>query len=214
MNDTQTKPIQILLAEDHDIVRDGIAAVLNSHEQLTVIAQAANGAEAIAAYRAYQPDIALMDLRMPIVEGVEAIKQICGEFPQARIIILTTYDTDEDIYRGLQAGARGYLLKGTKSAELITAIQQVYDGKRYIPSDVAVKLAQRIQGANLTDRELEVLRLMTKGRGSKEMSEVLNVSEGTVRFHINNILSKLGVRDRTQAVLTALRRGLTRLEDA
>ncbi|MDX2240070.1 MAG: response regulator transcription factor [Leptolyngbyaceae cyanobacterium bins.302] len=213
MINTQTKPIRILLAEDHDIVRDGIAAVLNSHEQFTVIAQVANGAEAIAAYRTHQPDVTLMDLRMPVVEGVDAIKQIHSEFPQARIIILTTYDTDEDIYRGLQAGAKGYLLKGTKSTELVTAIQQVYNGQRYIPPDVAIKLAQRIQGAELTDRELEVLRLMTKGRGSKEMSAALNVSEGTVRFHINNILSKLGVRDRTQAVLTALRRGLTRLED-
>jgi len=213
MTQAPTKSIRILLAEDHEIVRDGIAAVLNSYASLEVVAQAANGQEAIAAYRMYQPDVMLIDLRMPVLEGVEAIKQVCREFSQARIVILTTYDTDEDIYRGLQAGARGYLLKGTKSEELLKAIHQVYEGKRYIPPDVATKLAQRIQGADLTERELEVLRLMSRGRGSKEISEVLHVSEGTVRFHINNILSKLGVRDRTQAVLTALRRGLARLED-
>ncbi|MEM9510819.1 MAG: response regulator transcription factor [Cyanobacteria bacterium P01_E01_bin.35] len=208
----QANSIRILIAEDHEIVRDGICAIINQQENLTVIAEAENGEVAIALYREYQPDVVLMDLRMPVIEGAEAIAQIKAEFPAAKIIILTTYDTDEDIYRGLQAGAKGYLLKDTSAEELTTAINKVYQGQKYVPQYVALKLAERITNSKLTTRETEVLKLLTKGLSNQEIAAALNITEGTVKFHVNNILSKLEVSDRTQAVITAFKRGLARLE--
>jgi two-component system, NarL family, response regulator len=205
-------PIQVLIAEDHAIVRDGIVSIINRSGDMTVVAEATNGQEAIALYQQHQPQITLMDLRMPILEGVPAIQQIRSLDPNARIIILTTYDTDEDIYRGLQAGASGYLLKDTTSEDLLTAVRQVHAGKKYLPADIAMKLTDRIQGNELTHREQEILTLITSGKSNQAIATTLNISEGTVKFHINNILHKLGVSDRTQAVVTALRRGLTRIE--
>lgn len=211
-NMIQTQKISILVAEDHELVRDGICAIVNQQPDITVIAEAEDGEKAVQLYREKQPDVVLMDLRMPNIEGVEAIAQIKSEFPQTKIIILTTYDTDEDIYRGLQAGAKGYLLKDTTSEELATAIRTVYQGKKYVPQYVAIKLAERITSSELTNREIEVLKLLTKGNNNQEIGSILNITEGTVKFHVNNILNKLGVSDRTQAVITALKRGLTRLE--
>lgn len=205
-------PIRILVVEDHSVVRQGIIAILSQEEDIAVIAEATNGIEAIDLHQQHQPDLTLMDLRMPHMEGVDAIARIREQTPQAQIIILTTYDTDEDIYRGLQAGARGYILKDTTGPELINAIRTVHRGGRYIPPEVALKLADRIDGSNLTERELEVLQLLSKGNSNQEIAAALSISEGTVKFHINNILSKLGVKDRTQAVITALKRGLTRLD--
>jgi two-component system, NarL family, response regulator len=153
----------------------------------------------------------LMDLRMPEMTGVEAIAAICAEFKIARIIVLTTYDGDEDIYRGLRAGAKGYLLKDSKPSELRTAIRTVYGGRRYIPSNVAAKLVQRMNKPELSDRELEVLHLIAGGKSNLEISAVLVISEGTVKFHVKNILSKLGVSDRTQAMMVALKRGIITL---
>ena len=153
-----------------------------------------------------------MDLRMPELAGVEAITQIRAEFADARIIILTTYDTDEDIYRGLQAGAKGYLLKDATSKELVNAIRMVYQGQKYIPPEVALKLVERIEFSDLTARELEVLYLLVNGKKNQEISAALSITEATVKFHINNILNKLGVKDRTQAVITALKRGLARID--
>lgn len=204
--------IRLLLAEDHEIVRDGVCAIVNLQPDLTVVAQAENGKQAVELYREHQPDVVLMDLRMPVIEGVEAIAQIIAEFSQAKIIILTTYHTDEDIYRGLQAGAKGYILKDATSKELINAIRTVHSGKKYIPQSVALKLAQRITASELTNREMEVLRLLTSGKSNQQIASVLNITEGTVKFHVNNILSKLEVSDRTQAVIKALKRGLVRLE--
>lgn len=204
-------PIQVLVAEDHTVVRQGIVAILNQREDITVIAEAQDGEEAIAQHRAHCPDITLMDLRMPKMEGLEAIIHIREDSPNARIIILTTYDTDEDIYRGLQAGARGYLLKDTTAEDLAKAVRQVHNGQRYIPVEVGLKLTERLQGSELTDRELDVLRLLTKGKSNQEIAQALSIAEGTVKFHVNHILSKLGVSDRTQAVVTALKRGVTRL---
>jgi two-component system, NarL family, response regulator len=209
---SQAKSIQVLIAEDHAIVRDGLVTIINRAEDMSVVAEANNGQEAIELYRQHQPHITLMDLRMPILEGVDAIQQIRSLDSTARIIILTTYDTDEDIYRGLQAGASGYLLKDTTSAELLNAIRQVHAGKKYIPAQVAMKLTDRIQGDELTVRELEVLTLITQGKSNQTIGADLSISEGTVKFHIKNILQKLGVSDRTQAVVTALKRGLTRIE--
>ncbi len=206
------QPIRILVAEDHEIVRDGICTIVNQQPDITVVAEAVNGEQAVQLYRKYKPDVVLMDLRMPTMEGVEAIEQIISEFSEAKIIILTTYDTDEDIYQGLQAGAKGYLLKDTTSEELTNAIRTVYQGKKYVPQQIAIKLAERITNSDLTNREMEVLKLLTKGRNNQEIGSILNITEGTVKFHVKNILSKLDASDRTQAVITALRRGLTRLE--
>ncbi|MBV6624591.1 MAG: response regulator transcription factor [Rivularia sp. (in: Bacteria)] len=208
----QTTTIRTLVAEDHEIVRDGICAIVNQQPDISVVAEAENGEQAVKLYREQQPDVVLMDLRMPKVEGVEAIAQIKSEFSEAKIIILTTYDTDEDIYRGLQAGAKGYLLKDTSSEELATAIRTVYQGKKYVPQHIAIKLAERITSSELTNREMEVLNLLTKGKNNQEIGSLLSITEGTVKFHINNILNKLDVKDRTQAVITAFKRGLARLE--
>lgn len=204
--------IRLLVVEDHPVVRHGIIAILRQAENMEVIAEAENGLEAIDQYQTHQPDVTLMDLRMPHLEGVEAIARIRAKTPTAQIIILTTYDTDEDIYRGLQAGARGYILKDTTATELIQAIRNVHSGKRYIPSEVALKLADRIDDSDLTERELEVLQLLSKGNSNQEIAAALTISEGTVKFHVNNILSKLGVKDRTQAVIMALKKGLARLD--
>ncbi len=208
----QVQSIRILVAEDHEIVRDGICAIVNQQPDITVVAEAEDGEQAVQLYRESQPDVVLMDLRMPKMEGTEAIAQIKSEFSEAKIVILTTYDTDEDIYRGLQAGAKGYLLKDTSSEELATAIRTVYQGKKYVPQQVAIKLAERITNPELTSRETEVLKLLTKGKSNQEISSILKITEGTVKFHVNNILNKLGVSDRTQAVIAAFKRGLSRLE--
>lgn len=206
-------PIQVLVVEDHNVVRQGIVAILNQQDNITVVAEAKNGREAITQHQVFQPNITIMDLRMPQMAGLEAIVQIRAASPQAKVIILTTYDTDEDIYRGLQAGARGYLLKDATAEELTLAVRQVHTGKRYIPSNVALKLAERMETDDLTSRERDVLNLMVLGSSTAGLAEALNVSEGTVKFHINHIFQKLGVNDRTQAVVVALRRGLVRLEE-
>ena len=207
-----TNPIKVLVVEDHSVVREGIVSVLNRQKDITVVAEAKNGKEAIALHKEHQPDITMMDLRMPQMEGLEAVIQIRAATPKANIIILTTYDTDEDIYQCLQAGARGYLLKDATSAELTNAVRQVHQGKRFIPADVAMKLADRVQSDELTSRELDVLAMMVQGSSTTKLSEALNISEGTVKFHVNNILQKLNASDRTQAVVTALQRGLVRLK--
>ncbi|MFH7024695.1 MAG: response regulator [Heteroscytonema crispum UTEX LB 1556] len=175
---------------------------------MTVVGQASDGCEAIEVFRQQQPDVVLMDLRMPQISGVAAIKTICVEFKNAGIIVLTTYDSDEDIYRGIEAGAKGYLLKDAELDELLEAIRTVAYGKKYIPSAVAAKLKERMNKPKLSDRELQVLRLMTNGKSNQEIGATLFITEGTVKYHVNNILGKLGVDDRTQAVLLALKQGM------
>lgn len=206
-----SQPIRILLAEDHIVVREGLIAILNREPDLTVVAEANNGIEAVELYRQYQPDVTLMDLQMPKLEGVPAIIQIRTEFPNARIVILTTYDGDADIYRGLQAGARGYLLKDATSEELRSAVRSVHQGRKQIAPRVALKLAEGMEDSELTKRELEILQLLVQGKTNQGIGTTLSITEGTVKFHINHILSKLGVSDRTAAVITALKRGLVRL---
>jgi len=208
-----TPSIRILVAEDHILVRDGLVSILNHQIDMTVVAEADDGEQAVSLYRQHQPDVTLMDLQMPKLEGSAAIAQIRAEFPDARIIVLTTYDGDADIYRGLRAGARGYLLKDATSQELLNAVRAVYQGQRQIAPRVALKLAERVEGSDeLTERELSVLQLLMQGNNNQEIGTVLNISEGTVKYHINHILQKLGVRDRTQAVITAFKRGLMHLE--
>ena len=203
--------IRIIVIDDQAVVRQGFAALINTVPDMSVIAEGTNGQQAIDLYREHKPDVMLIDLRMPVLSGVEAIAAIRREFPGARMIVLTTYDGDEDIYRSLQAGAQGYLLKDVFFEDLEEAIRKVHAGSRRIPSDVAERLAGRMSGSALTGRELEVLQQIVAGKSNKEIGAHLHISEATVKSHINNILSKLGVSDRTQAATTALQRGIVHL---
>jgi len=206
------EPIRVLIVEDHNVVRQGLVALLNVVDGLTVVGEAADGLEAIDQFRKHQPDVTLMDLRLPRMGGVEAIQRIRVEAPQARIIVLTTYDGDEDIYRALKAGARAYLLKGMTSEDLVTTIRAVHAGKSHIPPAIAEKLAERMGTEDLTPRELDVLKEIVNGKSNKEIATELNVSEATVKTHINSLLGKLGVTDRTQAATAAIQRGIVPLE--
>ena len=203
--------IRILLVEDHQVVRQGLAALLSTTDGLEVVGSVGDGVEAVAAYRRLRPDITLMDLRLPKMSGVDAIREIRGDFPEARVVVLTTYDGDEDIYRALQAGAKGYLLKGMPFEELLTTIYAVHGGKSRITSPVAEKLAERVSGQQLTARELSVLERIVAGRANREIAADLFISEATVKTHVNSLLSKLGVVDRTQAATVAIQRGFVHL---
>jgi two-component system NarL family response regulator len=208
---SQPNVIRILVVDDHPVVRQGLVAMLEEAPDILVVGQAGNGQEALAVFRQEQPDATLMDLRMPQMDGVAAITAICTEFPAARIIVLTTYEGDEDIYQGLRAGAKGYLLKDAEPEELLDAIRAVYKGQKHIPPRVGAKLLERMASPELSDRELQVLQLITTGKSTQAISKALHITERTVNFHINHILSKLGVEDRTQAVIVALRRGIVSL---
>jgi len=194
-------------------VRQGLVALIKTVPDMTVVAEAADGQQGVALFRKHQPDVTIMDLRLPGMGGVEAIGAIRRDFPAARIIVLTTFDGDENIFRALQAGARGYLLKDMFGDELMEAIRTVHAGKMRIPAPVAERLAGRMGGPSLTNRELDVLRLIVSGKSNKEIGGELSISEATVKTHINNILSKLGVSDRTQAATTALQRGIIDLPE-
>src|ERR1700742_4541022 len=210
--ESRAKPIRLLVVDDHHIVRQGLVALLATVPEMQVVAEASDGQHALALYREHHPDVPLMDLRMNTMNGVETTRAIRAEFPNARIIVLTTFDGDEDIYRALQAGARGYLLKGMDTEELLAAIRTVHSGKSRIPAPVAERLAERMNAPSLTDRETEVLRLIVGGNSNKEIAAALFISEATVKTHINSLLSKLGVSDRTQAATTALQRGIVHLD--
>jgi len=208
----QGEVIRILIAEDHQVVRQGFIALMGMVDGFKVVAEAANGAHAVELYRQHTPDVTLMDLRMPGMGGVETIMAIRKEFPEARIIVLTTFDGDEDIFRAIQAGAKSYMLKGMSVEELIDAIQTVHRGRSRIPAAVADRLAERLSGNALTERETEVLRTIVAGKSNKEIASALFISEATVKTHINNLLSKLGATDRTQAARIALQRGIVHLD--
>ncbi|MEH1770883.1 MAG: response regulator transcription factor [Nostoc sp.] len=203
--------IRVLIVDDNAIVQQGLAAIITQESDMAVVGQAKDGIEAIALFRQAQPDVTLMDLRMPQMGGVEAIGTICAEFEAARIMVLTTYDGDEDIYQGLRAGAKGYLLKDCRPSELRTAIRTVYEGQHYIPPHVAAKLVERMNHPELSHRELEVLQLVVRGMSNLEIGNALNISESTVKSNINRILSKLGAKDRTQATIIGLKRGIASL---
>ena len=193
-------------------MRQGLVSLLNVVEGMEVVGEAADGVEAIAQYRKHQPDITLIDLRLPRMSGVDAIQRIRMESPQSRFIVLTTYDGDEDIYRALKAGAKAYLLKGMTTDQLIEAIRAVHAGKSHIPPAIAEKLAERMGSEELTPREMDVLEQIVAGKSNKEIADELGVSEATVKTHINSLLGKLGVTDRTQAATAAIRRGLVTFE--
>lgn len=206
------EPIRVLVVEDHNVVRQGLVALLSVAEGLEVVGEAADGIEAIAQFRKHRPAITLIDLRLPRLGGVDTIARIRREWPQARFIVLTTYDGDEDIYRALKAGAKAYLLKGMTSEELLTAIRAVHAGKSHIPPAIAERLAERMGAEELTPRELDVLEQIVNGKSNKEIGVELDISEATVKTHINSLLAKLGVTDRTQAATAAIRRGIVPLE--
>jgi DNA-binding NarL/FixJ family response regulator len=203
--------IRIMVIDDQAVVRQGFVALVNTVADMVVVAEGTDGQQAVDLYRLHRPDVTLMDLRMPKMGGVEAITTIRKEFRDARLIVLTTYDGDEDIYRSLQAGAQGYLLKDVFFEELEDAIRKVHTGLRWIPAQVAERLAERMGSSDLTAREIEVLEHIVAGNNNKAIASRLNISEATVKSHINSILNKLGVSDRTQAATTALQRGLVHL---
>jgi DNA-binding NarL/FixJ family response regulator len=203
--------IRILTVDDHPLLRKGIAALLNAEPDLKLVAEASNGQEAIEAFRSHQPDITLMDLQMPGLDGVEAIDRIRSEYPEARIIVLTTYSGDAQVLRALRAGARAYILKGHVHKELLETIRVVHAGQKRIPPDIAAELANHATDDELTRREIDVLRLIAAGNANKQIADQLSIGEATVKSHVTNILSKLGANDRAHAVTIGLRRGIIEL---
>ena len=208
MNDTK---IKIMVIDDQAVVRQGFVALINTVPDMAVVAEGTNGQQAIELYRLHRPDVTLMDLRMPELGGVEAIIAIRKEFRDARLIVLTTYDGDEDIYRSLQAGAQGYVLKSSTGEKLIPALRAVAAGQRWIPKEVSNRLAVRNSFEDLTPREMEVLNQLAKGLANKEIADVLTITEHTAKDHLKSILAKLRVADRTEAVTAAIQRGIIHL---
>jgi len=204
--------IRILTVDDHPLLRKGIAALVNAEADLKLIAEASNGKEAVEAFRSHRPDVTLMDLQMPEVDGLEAIVAIRREYPEARIIVLTTYTGDMQVLRALRAGARAYILKGLVHRELLDTIRAVHAGQKRIPPEIASELADHATDDQLTEREMEVVRLIAAGNGNKQIADQLSIGEATVKSHVTNILSKLGANDRAHAVTIALKRGIIDLD--
>jgi len=210
---TDSKPIRILTADDHHILRYGLSSLIGAEPDMELVAQASTGQEAIEQFRLHQPDVTLMDLLMPGMNGIDAIISIRSEFPDARIIVLTTYAGDVQVTRALKAGARAYILKGRLAGELLETIRAVHAGQRRIPPEVAADLAEHTGESGLTEREMEVLRLIAAGNANKEIAAQLSLSEETVKSRVSSILSKLGANDRTHAVTIGLKRGIIELPD-
>ncbi len=208
----EQKKIRILSVDDHPLMREGIAAIINDEEDMSVIAEVANAKSAAKVFRASQPDVTLMDLRLPDGSGIDVMIDILAEFPDAKILMLTMFDGDAEIQRALKAGARGYLLKSMPSEELIRVIRRVHAGKKHIPTEVAENLAEHLGEETLTPREIEVLQLVATGKRNREIGEKLFITEETVKVHIKHIMEKLYAADRTQAVAIALRRGIIQLQ--
>jgi len=204
-------PIRVFSVDDHPLLREGIAAIIDSQPDMVLVSQAANGKEAIARYREFRPDVTLMDLRLPDLSGIDAMIAIRTEFPESRIVMLTTFEGDVEVQRALQAGARGYILKSTPPSELAEVIRQVHAGKKRVPPEIAAQLAENLGSESLTAREVEVLRRVAQGNRNRDIAELLFISEETVKVHIKHIMEKLGASDRTQAIAIAARRGIIHL---
>ena len=202
----------VMLVDDHALLRTGVANIISQEPDLEVIAQAGNGLEAIAAYERHRPDVTLLDLRMPVMEGVEVVRQIRERDPRARFIILTTYDTDDEISRALKAGAKAYVLKDIAATDLVNCIRDVLAGKTYLAPSAAAKLAEGVTRVQLTPREMSTLRLMADGKSNKEIASELSISDRTVKTHLGHLFEKLGVASRTEAIKVATKRGLVRLD--
>lgn len=211
MSATSKPAIRVLIVDDHPTFRMGLAALVNSQPDMTVAAEFESGERAVEAYRSDAFDVVLMDLRLPGMGGVEATLGIVSRHPEARIVVLTTYDTDEDVYRAIQAGAKSYLLKDMSTEQIIGTIRAVFQGTAELPSTVAQRLDERLQRQGLTAREQEVLLLLVKGRSNKEIAGALFISEETVKSHLKTLFGKLGVRDRTDAAISAIRHGIVHL---
>lgn len=209
---TEKTRIRILLVDDHPLLRDGLRASIGAETDMQVVAEASNGQEALELFREHLPDITLMDLKMPVMGGVQSIQAIRTQFVLAKVIVLSTYEGDEDIHRALEAGAATYLLKDTLSKDLVRAIRAVFAGERPLPASVAQRLADRVLQPTVTARELDVLRLISQGLRNKEIAARLGIGEETVQGHVRNILSKFGLHDRTEAVAVAVRRGIVHLD--
>jgi len=205
---TSSSPIRILTVDDHPVLREGIAAILAGEEDFVLVGEASNGQEAIEQFRKHRPDVTLMDLQMPVMSGSEAIQAIREQFPDARIVVLTTYKGDAQAHRALKAGASGYLLKSMLRKELIETIRTVHSGRKRIPPEIAMELAEHHTDDDLTEREVEVLRQVASGNANKIIADHLSISEETVKAHMRKILMKLGANDRTHAVAIALKRGI------
>jgi two-component system NarL family response regulator len=208
---TKKERIRILIADDHSVVREGLVSLVKRKSDMVVVAEASNGREAVALWKEHRPEVTLLDLRMPELDGVGAIKEIRELDENAHIVVLTTYDGDEDIYRAIKAGAKAYLLKETARDALVETVRRVHAGETYLPPQLAAKLAERVSGEALSPREIDVLQRMAVGKSNKEIGAELFISEGTVKTHIKSIFSKLDVVSRTEAVATATRRGLIQL---
>lgn len=209
MSDQQ--PIKVFSVDDHPLLREGLAAIINNQSDMLIVAQASTGGEAVQKFREHRPEVTLMDLRLPDMSGIDALITIRAEFPEARVIMLTTFEGDVEIQRSLEAGARGYLLKSMPPKELVEVIRQVHRGKKRIPQEVAAHLAEHVGDESLTEREVEVLQHISGGNRNRDIAEQLFISEETVKVHIKHIMEKLGASDRTQAVAIAVRRGIIQL---
>lgn len=203
--------IRVLIVDDHSVVREGLVSLIGRKADMTVVGEAANGREAVELWKKHRPDVTLLDLRMPELDGVGVIKEIRGQDEKARFVVLTTFDGDEDIYRAIQAGAKGYLLKDVPRDALMDCIRRVHGGETCVPVHLAMKLADRVSGETLSEREIDVLKLMALGKSNKEIGSALFISEGTVKSHVKGIFAKLNVISRTEAVANATRRGLIQL---
>jgi two-component system NarL family response regulator len=204
--------IGVMVVEDHFVVRAGLTAIINSQPDLVMVAEAGNGQQAVELFEQHEPDVTLMDLRLPVLNGIKAIAAIIKKSPRAKIIVLSTYGGDEEIFKALQAGARAYFLKDVKGQDLINAIRAVHAGQCPLPPEVASRLANRIPRSELSPRELEILGLIARGRSNREIANMLAISEGTVRVHASNVFAKLGCSDRAQAVSEAFRRGIIHID--